>query len=121
MAILIVVTSTITAQRSMQITYKRDEPELFLGKAARNVFLMKNNGRALLCAWNVKKRHPFYVDVYLSEELHDWQIPEPVRRGAEWKVEKRYGPYPVSEETLRKNSLASKEELEQIALDFSIK
>jgi len=121
MALLIVVTSKREAQKAMQKAYKRDVTDLFLGKGARNVFLMKNNGHALLCAWNVKKRHSFYVDVYLAEELHEWQIPEPVRKGAEWKVEKKYGPYPVSKETLRKNSLASKEELEQIALDFSIK
>lgn len=121
MAVLIVATSTKPAQKAMQDAFRRDVPDLFLGKLARNMFLMKNNGRALMCAWNVKRRYPFYVDVYLGEELHDWQIPEQVRRAAEWKAEKKYGPYPVSEETLKRNSLASKEELEQIALDFSIK
>ncbi len=121
MAMLIVVTSNRPAQKAMQYTYRRDASELFLGKAARNVFLLKNNGRALFYAWTVKKRHPFYVEVYLTDELHDWQIPEQVRRAAEWKVEKRFGPYPVSEETLRQNGLSKTEELEQIVLDFSIR
>jgi len=121
MAILIVVTANQQSQQNMQKTYKRDAPELFLGKPASNVFLMKNNGLALLHAWKVKERNPFYVDVYLADELHSHQIQDKIRRAVDWIVEKGHGPYPVSEETLRKEGLPSQQELEKLELDFSMK
>jgi len=121
MAILIVVTANRQAQKNMQKTYKKNAPSLFLGKPASNVFLMKNNGRALYYAWNAKECNPFYVDIYLADELHPHQIPDKVRRAADWKKEQGYGRYPASEETLRKERLPSQRELEQIELDFSMK
>ena len=54
MAILIVVTGNRQAQKNMQNAYKRNAPELFLGKPASNVFLMKSNGLALRYAWTEK-------------------------------------------------------------------
>ena len=119
MGLLIVVTSLRQAQRNMEVA-RRDYPDLFLGRPAGNVYLMKSNGLALWYAWKEKSRNPLYVDVYLADELHQWQIPDPVRRSAEWKLENKYSPYPVSAETLKLNELVSREELEKIALDFSI-
>lgn len=121
MAILIVTTSNRKTQENMQKAYKRDAKDLFLGKVARNVFLMKNNGLALMYAWKEKKRNPFYIDVYLAEELHDWQIPEKVRRAADWKVEKKYAKYPIAKKTLKENRLPSREELEKIDLSSLLK
>ncbi len=121
MAILIVVTANRQAQKNMQDAYKRNAPELFLGKPASNVFLMKSNGLSLLYAWKEKERNPFYVDIYLADELHPHQIPDKVRRAVDWKVENKSGRYPVSDETLMKESLPSRQELEQIELDFSMK
>jgi len=118
MAILIVVTANQRAQQNMQKTYKRDAPDLFLGKPASNVFLMKNNGKALKYAWTVKERNPFYVDIYLADEVHPHQVPDKVRRAVDWKKEQGFGRYPASEETLRKESLPSQQELEQIELNF---
>ena len=121
MALLIVVTSNRHSQLNMQDAYKKYAKDLFLGKAARNIFLMKNNGLALMYAWKEKKRNPFYVDVYLAEELHDWQIPEKVRRAVDWKVEKKYGQYPTAKKALRENRLPSREELEKIDLSSLLK
>ena len=121
MAILIVVTANRQAQKNIQDAYRRDAPDLFLGKPASNVFLMKNNGLALKYAWTVKERNPFYVDIYLADELHPHQIPDKVRRAADWKKEQGFGRYPASEETLRKEGLPSPQELEKIELDFSMK
>lgn len=121
MAVLIVVTTNKQSYENMQHAHTKYARDLFLGKAARNAFLMKNNGLALMCAWKEKRRNPFYVDVYLAEELHDWQIPEKVRRAADWKVEKKYGQYPTSEKTLKEEGLPSREELEKIELDSSLK
>lgn len=121
MAILIVVTGNRQAQMNMQHAYKRDAPEVFLGKPASNVFLMRNNGLALWYAWKEKERNPFYVDLYLADELHPHQIPDKVRRAADWKKEQGYGRYPASEETLRKEGLPSQQELEKLELSFSMK
>jgi len=121
MAILIVVTGNRKSQQNLQKAYRRDAPNLFLGKPASNVFLMKNDGWALLHAWKVKERSDFYVDVYLADELHPHQIPDKVRRAVDWIVEKGHGPYPVSVETLRRERLPSQLELEKIELDFSMK
>ena len=121
MAILIVVTANQQSQQNMQKTYKRDAPDLFLGRPASNVFLMKNNGLALKYAWTVKERNPFYVDIYIADELHQHQIPDKVRRAADWKKEQRFGRYPASEETLMREGLPSQQELEKIELDFSMK
>ena len=118
MARLIVITADQRSQQNMHKIYKRDAPDLVLGKPASNIFLMKNNGRALKYAWAVKERNPFYVDVYLADELHEWQIPEPVRRAADWKKKQGFGRYPASEETLKKEGLPSQEELEKIELTF---
>ena len=120
MAVLIVITSTRQAHQNME-NARRDSPDSFLGKAARNTYLMKSNGLALWYAWKEKKRNPFYVDVYLAEELHDWQIPEKVRRAVDWKVEKKYGQYPTAEKALRENRLPSREELEKIDLSSLLK
>ncbi|GAI79561.1 unnamed protein product, partial [marine sediment metagenome] len=76
MAILIVVTANQQSQQNMHKIFKRDAPDLFLGSPASNIFFMKNNGRALRYAYTVKARQPFYVDIYLAEELHPHQIPE---------------------------------------------
>ena len=121
MAILIVVTANRQAQKNMQNAYKRVAPDLFLGKPASNVFLMKNNGLSLKHAWIEKERNPFYVDVYLADELHPHQIPDKVRRAADWKKEQGFGRYPASEETLMREGLPSQQELEKIELDFSMK
>ena len=102
----------------MQKTYRRDAPDLFLGKPASNVFLMKNNGLALTYAWKEKERNPFYVDIYFADELHPHQIPDKVRRAADWKVENKSARYPVSDSTLMKENLSSREELEKIELNF---
>ncbi|MFW6118123.1 MAG: hypothetical protein ACOC6R_01345 [Chloroflexota bacterium] len=118
MAILIVITTNQRSQQNMHKIYKTVAPELFLGKSASNVFLMKNNGLALKYAWTVKERNPFYVDIYLANELHPHQIPDKVRRAADWKKEQGYGRYPASEETLRKEGIPSPQELEKIELDF---
>ena len=119
MALLIVVTSSRQAQRNME-TARRDSPDLFLGRPAANVYLMRDNGLALWYAWKEKNKNPLCVDVYLSDELHQWQIPDPIRRSAEWQAENRYRSYPVSTETLRLTGLASQEDMEKTALDFSI-
>ena len=116
MAILIVVAANQQSQQNMHKIFKRDAPDLVLGKPASNIFLMKNNGRSLKYAWAVKERNPFYVDVYFAEELHERQIPEPVRRAAAWKKKQGFGRYPASEETLRKEGLPSQEELEKVEL-----
>ena len=121
MAILVVVTANRQAQRNMQNAFKRDAPDLFLGKPASNIFLMKNNGRALKCAWTEKERNPFYVDIYLADELHPHQIPDKIRRAVDWKIERKSARYPVSEETLRREEIPSPQELEKIELDFSMK
>lgn len=105
----------------MQHAYRRDAPELFLGKPASNVFLMKNNGLALWYAWKEKERNPFYVDVYLANEVHPHQLPDKVRRAADWKVEQGSGRYPGSEETLMREGIPSQQELEKIELDFSVR
>jgi hypothetical protein len=120
MAILIVVTANRQAQKNIQNIYKRIAPDLFLGKPASNVFLMKNNGLALKYAWTVKEHNPFYVDIYLADELHPHQIPDKVRRAVDWKKEQGFGRYPASEKTLRKEGLPSHQELEKIELDFSM-
>ena len=121
MALLIVVAGNEQSQRNMHAAYKTYGANLFLGKPASNVFLMKNNGEALKYAWTEKERNPFYVDVYLADELYPHQIPDKIRRAADWKKEHRYARYPVSEETLTREGLPSRQELEKIELDFSMK
>ena len=116
MAILIVVTANQQAQQNMHKIFKRDAPDLFLGKVASNVFLMRNNGKALRYAWAVRERNPFYVDVYLADEIHSHQIPDKVRKAADWKKKQGFGRYPASDETLRKEGLPSQEELDKIEL-----
>ena len=108
MAVLIVIASSKQTQRNME-TALRDSPDLFLGKPARNIYLMRSNGLALWYAWKEKNRNPLYVDVYVADELHQWQIPDPIRRSVEWKVDNKYSPYPVSEGTLTTNGLVSRE------------
>jgi len=121
MAILIVVTANRQAQKNMKNSFDRIAPHLFLGRPASNVFLMKNNALALAYAWTEKQRNPFYVDIYLADELHPHQIPDKVRRAVDWKVENKSARYPVSDRTLMKENLPSREELEKIELDFSMK
>lgn len=121
MAVLIVVTANRQAQKNMQNAFKRVAPEFFLGKPASNVFLMKNTGRALKYAWTEKERNPFYVDVYLADELHPHQIPDKVRRAVDWQIEHKSARYPVLEETLRREGLPSQQELEKLELDFSMR
>lgn len=121
MAILIVITSNRQSQANMQDAYKKYASELFIGKPSRNVYLMKNNGLSLMYAWKEKKRNPFYVDMYAADEVHEWQLPEQVRRSADWKVEKKYGPYPVSAQTLEAEGLPSRDQLEKLSLNFSMK
>ena len=121
MAILIVITSNRQSQVNMQDAYNKYASELFIGKPARNIYLMKNNGLALMHAWKEKKRNPFYVDVYVADEVHEWQLPEEVRRSADWKIEKKYTPYPVSAQTLKKENIPSRDQLEKLSLNFSMK
>ena len=120
MALLIVVTSSKQTQQNME-NARRNTPDIFLGKPARNVYLMKSNGLALWYAWKEKDRHPLFVDVYLADEVHQWQIPETIRRSTEWKAENRQSSYPVLTKTLKRQGMVSREELEKIALDFSIR
>ena len=119
MALLIVVTSSKQAQRNME-TARRNDPGLFLGRPAGNVYLMRDNGLALWYAWKEKNKSPLYVDVYLSDELHQWQIPDQIRRSAEWQAENKHSSYPVLGDTLKAKGLASREDMEKISLDFSI-
>ena len=119
MALLIVITSSKQTKENMENAL-RNSPDLFLGKPAHNVYLMRSNGLALWYAWKEKEKYPYFLDVYLADEVHQWQIPDPIRRSAEWKAENKHGSYPVSMETLKMKGMVSQEELEKIALDFSI-
>jgi hypothetical protein len=117
MAVLIVVASTKEAQANLQKAFRRHGESTFLGKASSNVFIMKNNGYSLLLAWTEKKKRPFYVDIYVADELHEWELPDKVRRSVDWKLEVGQRRYPVSRETLQQEGLASLEELEGISLN----
>ena len=119
MAILIVVTSSEQTRRNMEKAIL-DAPDLFLSKPVPNVYLMRSNGLALWYAWKEKRKSPLYIDVFLSDELHEWQISDDIRRSVEWKIENRFSSYPVSKEKLRTHELASRQDLERIELDFSI-
>ncbi|MEE9167839.1 MAG: hypothetical protein V3U24_10335 [Candidatus Neomarinimicrobiota bacterium] len=120
MAVLIMITSNQQAREQVRKAYRRRGKDLFLGKLAANVYVMKNDGKALMWAWKEKRRNPMFVDLYAAEELRKWQIPEDIRRAAEWKLEKGRASYPRKEETLAKENLPSMGELEKIELNFSL-
>lgn len=119
MAILIVVTSSEQTRRNMEKALV-EAPDLFVSKPVPNVYLMRSNGLALWYAWKEKRKSPLYIDVFLSDELHEWQVSDEVRRSVEWKIENKFSSYPVSKEKLRDHALASREDLQKIGLDFSI-
>ncbi len=114
------ITSNQQAREQVRKAYRRRGKDLFLGKLAANVYVMKNDGKALMWAWKEKRRNPMFVDLYAAEELRKWQIPEDIRRAAEWKLEKGRASYPRKEETLAKENLPSMGELEKIELNFSL-
>lgn len=120
MAFIIVYAGNRQSQKSMQHAYKRDAKDLFIGKLAGNVFLMENSALALMYAYKEKLRNPYYVNVYLAEDLIDRQIPEEVRRASGWMIKNKYSKYPKAEKTLAKNGLLSREALKEIALRLEI-
>lgn len=114
------ITSNRRAAEQVRKAYQRRGSDLFLGKLAANVYVMKNDGRSLMWAWKEKQRNPMFVDLYAAEELRSWQIPEEIRRAAEWKLEKGRASYPRKQETLVRENLPSMGELEKIELNFSL-
>jgi len=120
MAVLIMITSNRRAREQVRKAYQRRGKELFLGKLAANVYVMKNDGKSLMWAWKEKQRNPMFVDLYAAEELRSWQIPEKIRKAAEWKLEKGRANYPRKKKTLEKENLPNLKELAEFELNFSL-
>ncbi|MFQ6615906.1 MAG: hypothetical protein ACE5HZ_03960 [Fidelibacterota bacterium] len=119
MAVLILITTHRRSRDQIRKAYQRRGRDLFLGKLAPNVFVMKNDGKSLMWAWKEKRRNPMFVDLYVAEELRSWQIPDKIRRASDWKLEKGKANYPTRKATLKKENLPSLKELEEITLNFS--
>lgn len=120
MAVLILITGNRRAREQVRKAYQRRGSDLFLGKLSANAYVMKNDGKSLMWAWKEKRRNPMFVDLYAAEELRSWQIPEKIRRAAEWKLDRGKANYPRKGETLKRENLPSLKELEEIELNFSV-
>ena len=120
MAVLILITTNRRARDQVRKAYERRGRDLFVGKLASNVFALKNDGKSLMWAWKEKRRNPMFVDLYVADELRSWQIPEEIKRAAEWKLEKGRASYPRKEETLARENLPSLRKLEETELNFSL-
>lgn len=119
MAVLILIATHRRSREQVRKAYQRRGSDLFLGKPAPNVFVMKNDGKSLMWAWKEKRRNPMFVDLYVAEELRSWQIPEKIRKASDWKLEKGRANYPTRRATLRQENLPSLKELEAMELNFS--
>ena len=80
--LLIYVTdkSAIEATRRL---YKRHS-ELFISKLDNKLYLLKNSGEALAYATKLMLRYKGFVDLFAVEQLNLRDIPEKIRRVAEW-------------------------------------
>jgi len=100
--------------------HKKNCPQLHVAQLSGKIFILVNNGEALTYATNLYLKHKGWVEIFIVEPLTLTQIPNKVRRAAEWRIEKPRGTYPTKEETLQNQNLPSLEDLRNIRLSFSM-
>ena len=117
MPFILVYATNKEAVKQLQM-HKRRNPALHVAQFSGKLFLMVNNGEALAYATKLMLRHKGWVEIFILEPLTLSHIPEPVRRAAEWKVEKPLARYPKLEKTLAKLGLPSIKELRSVRLSL---
>lgn len=100
--------------------HKSRNPQLHVAQFGGKLFLMINNGEALAYATKLMLEHKGWVETFIVEPLTLDNVPEKVRRVAEWKLLKPLAKYPKREETLEKQGLPSVEELRNVRLNLSL-
>ena len=71
------------ALKTVRNWYKR-HPEFFVGRFGNKVFLLRNTGEILAYATKLMLKHKGFVELFVVEQLDLRDIPEKVRRVAEW-------------------------------------
>lgn len=98
--------------------HKKSNPDLYVAQLGGKLFLMINNGEALAYATKLMLKHKGWVEIFIVEPLTLDNIPETIRRVAEWKVGKPRARYPKREKVLQKLNLPSIEELRNVRLNL---
>ena len=64
--------------------FHKNHPDLFVSKLDNKLYLLKNNGEALTYATKLMLRYKGFVDLFVVNHLSLRDIPEKIRRVAEW-------------------------------------
>jgi len=90
--------------------YAEDEK---VSKLCSRAYLVENNGKALEHAYREQLRNEFGVDIFFVEELHDRDIPDKVKKNAEWHINNANSLPQQKNKAIENNELEEEEELEK--------
>jgi len=116
----IVTASTNEARERLYNLFDRHNEELKIAKYGSSTWLVKDDGRALERAYREKLRDTFGVNIYYVEEIHDRDIPEEVKRRAEWNVNHPNAAPPVKSKAVEEGEIASEEALKECQPEMEI-
>ena len=83
MPFLMLYATDKNALKTVRNWYRR-HPEFFVGQLDNKVFLLKNTGEILAYATKLMLKYKGFVDLFVIETISLRDIPENVRRVAEW-------------------------------------
>lgn len=87
--------------------FRKELQNYFIRKLERGIYLVSANGEILAFLWALKMRYGTDLDVFAATPLHEWNVPETIKKAAQYlNAEKRkrkfYKREEVSREELRK-------------------
>jgi hypothetical protein len=91
--------------------YRKELQKYFIRKLERGIYLVSANGEILAFLWALKTRYGTDLDIFGATPLHEWNVPEIVKKAAQYlNEEKRKRKFNKKEEV-------SREELRKIWVD----
>lgn len=113
MSYILVTASDSEARNRLNMVFNNYSEELKISKICSRAYLVRNDGEALEKAYREKLRNNFGIDIYFVEEIHDRDIPEKVKKNAEWHINHPSALPQQKNKAIEDNELIPEEELEE--------
>lgn len=113
MSYILVTASTNESRNRLNKIFNQYNPELKVSKICSRAYLVKNEGSALERAYREELRDSFGIDLYFVEEMHDRDIPEKVKKNAEWHINHPSARSQQKNKAIEDNELVPEEELQE--------
>lgn len=113
MSYILVTASNNKARDRLNKVFNQNNTELKVSKICSRAYLVKNGGNALERAYREELRDDFGIDLYFVEEIYERDIPEKVKKNAEWHINHPSALPQQKNKAIEDNELVPEEELQE--------